>query len=103
MEVKLICLDMLSSETLDLDISKTDFSTVQKSSLDSLDHPKNPDFSISVAISTVQKQTSRLSRKSRQFEKGHLNVSRHLDLDLNCSQLLRPPGLQISNVDYAQK
>jgi hypothetical protein len=29
-----------------------------------------------------------LDRESRQFEKRHLDVSRHLDLD--CSQLSRP-------------
>jgi hypothetical protein len=71
-----ICLDMLSIGTLDLNISKTDISTVekistvQKPSLNSLGYPKNQDFSISVeiliqiSISTVQIQTSRQSRKS---------------------------------------
>jgi hypothetical protein len=44
-----------------------------------------------VSISTVWKRTSRQSRFSWQFEKWHLNVSRHLDLDW--SQLLRPPTL----------
>ncbi len=48
-----------------------------------------------LSISTFQKPTSQLSRKSGQFEKGHLDMSRHLDLDLNCSRLLRPPGLHI--------
>ncbi len=88
-----------------LDCSKTDISTVekistaQKPSLDSFNHPKNQDFSIfvkisiKISISTVQKPTSRLSRKSWQFEKGHLDVSRHLNLYLDWSQLSRLPGL----------
>ncbi len=47
-----------------------------------------------VSILTFQKPTSRLSIKSGQFENGHLDVSRHLDLD--CSRLSRPLGLESS-------
>ncbi len=85
-----ICLDMLSIETLDIDISKTDTSTVEKIltvqilSLDSLKKD--------ISISTVWKRTSR----TRQFEKGHLDVSRHLDLDW--SQLSRPSSLLLSQL-----
>ncbi len=44
-----------------------------------------------VSISTIWKTTSRQLRFSRQFEKWHLDMSRHLDLDLDCSGLSRTP------------
>ena len=86
---------------LDLDAKKKSvstrwtFSTVQKPSLDSLDYSKNWDFSIfvEISISTPKKSQSRQSRFSQQFEKRHLDVSRHLDLDLDWSRLSRPPTL----------
>ncbi len=46
-----------------------------------------------LSISTFQKPTSRLSRKSQQFSKVGLDTKDNLDLDLNWSQLSRPPGL----------
>ena len=65
-----------------------------KSMLQSLDLSKF--FSLSrlrLLILTFQKLTTWLSRKSWQFENGHLNMLRHLNLDLDCSRLLRPPSL----------
>jgi len=62
-----------------------------KSQLNSLDF-KNLDGD--------KKSLSRQSRKSRHFFKVHLNRSRNLDLDLDSSQLLRPPGLDFLNSIY---
>ncbi len=102
-----ICLDMVSIETLDLDISKSwsrpsrksrqvlktgldrrENLTVQKPSLDSLDYSKNRDFSIfvEILISTPKKSQSRLSRKSWQVLKTGLDAKDVLDLDLDWSQ-----------------
>ncbi len=51
---------------------------------------------VEILIGTLHLDISKTSiltvkKKSRQFEKGHLDMSRHLDL--NCSQLSRSPGL----------
>ncbi len=46
-----------------------------------------------LSISTFQKPTSRLSRKSRYFKKVSLDAKDVLDLDLDWSRLSRPPEL----------
>ncbi len=75
-----------------LDLSRSCLDRVQKPSLDNLDYPKNWHFSIFVEISIESLDLD--SRDfSWQFEKRHLNMSRNLDLDLDCSRLSRPPGL----------
>ncbi len=56
-----------------------------------------------LSISTVQKRTSRLSRKSRQFEKWCLDTSRSLDLDLDWSRQSRPPSLSSAFQKYIIK
>ncbi len=50
--------------------------------------PKVSTFYI-VWILTTQKAHLYMPRKSRQFEKGHFNMARHLDLNLDLSQLSR--------------
>jgi hypothetical protein len=67
-------------------------STVQKTKSPHGLCPKVSIF-VKVSIETVQKRTSRLSRKSRQFEKWCLDTSRSLDLDLDWSRQSRPPSL----------
>ena len=86
----MICLDVVSIETLDLDISKTDISTVEKistlqnPSLDSLDYPKmsrNLDFG---------RDLDRDSR-SQDFKSRHLDCRDFLDSlkkDISISRLL---------------
>jgi hypothetical protein len=90
-----VCLDLVSIETLDLDSSKTNVSTVQKSLDSSKKSRQFKNRHLGKAYGLKYQFLTCLDRDSRSqhFDQKHLDVLRSLNLVR--SRLSRPPGLQI--------
>jgi hypothetical protein len=95
-----ICLDMVLIKTFGFDSSKNDISTVHKSRQFKKLHLDKSQYGLCPKVLICLDFWHCLDRDSQSrlsisiFSKPCLNKSRRLDLDLDWSQLLRPPGLE---------